>query len=100
MTKRNSTTEHPSSKPERPEGSPLYLHPSGRWCKKIRGRHYYFGRGSHEEALAEYERQKNDLHSGRRPQEQEPEGLTVYRLCHDFLRAKKEQRDNSELSAR
>src|SRR6516165_4035166 len=99
MTKRNSIQPPASSKPQRPEGSPLFWHASGRWCKKIRGRFCYFGRAGHDEALAEYERQKDDLHSGRKPEE-EPEGLTVRSLCYQFLGHKKSQRDNGELSAR
>jgi integrase len=77
----------------------LFWHASGRWAKKIHQRFVYFGRGTHDEALAEYERQKDDLHSGRAPQ-QAPEGLTVYLLCAKFLTAKKEQRDNGELAGR
>jgi len=84
-------------KPERPPGSPLFFHATGRWAKKIRGRFVYFGRGSHEQALVEYERQKNDLLCGRVPSD-EPEGLTVLSLCEKFLATKKHFRDNGELS--
>src|SRR5262249_1926561 len=78
MSNSNSTKPTDQSKPERPDGSPLFWHKTGRWCKKVRGRFVYFGRGTHDEALAEYERQMADLHSGRTQQE-EPEGLTVFR---------------------
>src|SRR5262245_14956371 len=85
------------AKPERPDGSPLFWHASGRWCKKIRGKQHYFGRGSHADALAEYDHQKGDLHSGRtsRP---EDDGLTVYLLCAKFLITKKGLRDSDDLS--
>ena len=73
QSKADLTPDDTRSKPERPEGSPLFWHPSGRWCKKIRGKQHYFGRGSHEDALAEYNKQKVDLHSRRVPRE-EPEG--------------------------
>jgi integrase len=86
-------------KPERPEGSPLFWHASGRWAKKIRGRFVYFGRGDHADALAEYERQAADLHAGRVPSE-EPEGLTVYQLSAKFLTDRKSARDGGELSPR
>jgi integrase len=99
MSKSNSTrtTIQSKSKPERPDGSPLFWHKTGRWCKKIRGRFVYFGRGSHDEALTEYERQKDDLHSGRIPRE-EDEVLTVHGLCYKFLETKKHLRDTGELS--
>lgn len=99
MSADNST--HPSNpnKPERPEGSPLFWHATGRWAKKILGKLHYFGRGSHDDALAEYERRKDDLHAGRVPHE-DADTLTVYRLCAKFLTAKKLQRDGGELSPR
>src|SRR5262245_34716829 len=98
MSKDDSTTQPKTAKPERPDGSPLFWHQTGRWAKKIRGKLHYFGRGSHGEALELYEQQKNDLHAGRLPRDEEPEGLTVHLLCARFLTAKKEQRDNGELS--
>lgn len=102
MTTRNSSRTSKQSKPtkpQRPEGSPLFWHASQRWCKKIRGRHVYFGRGSHDDALAEYKRQKDELHAGRVVRE-EPEGLTVAKLCGKFLDAKKDKRDSGGLSPR
>jgi integrase len=86
-------------KPERPSGSPLFWHASGRWVKKIRGKLHYFGRGPHADALAEYERVKNDLHAGRVPTDDQ-DAMTVHRLCAKFLTAKLAQRDNGELSPR
>lgn len=102
MSKDNSIKSDVQQKPERPEGSPLFWHPSGRWCKKIRGKQYYFGRGSHDDALVEYKRQKDDLHAGRRSRddEQQPEGLTVYTLVAKFLDAKRDQRNEGDLSTR
>src|SRR5262245_60827215 len=70
----HSSSVAPSVKPERAEGSPLFWHASGRWAKKIRGKQEYFGRGSHDEALAEYNRRGPDLHTGRRPRAEEPTG--------------------------
>lgn len=86
--------------PIRPAGSPIFWHASGRWAKKIRGHLHYFGRGSHDTALEEYNRVKDDLHAGRLRKDREPDGMTIYRLCTRFLTAKKDQRDNGELSAR
>jgi integrase len=92
-------TQPDTRKPERPEGSPLFWHATGRWAKKIRGKLHYFGRGSHDEALTLYNQQADDLHAGRVPSD-EPEGLTVYQLMAKFLTAKLGQRDNGELSPR
>lgn len=83
------------TKPQRPEGSPLFWHATGRWAKKIRGKLVYFT-GTHDEAIAAYEEQKEALHSGRAPRDQE--GLTVYMLCARFLEAKKSLREAGELS--
>src|SRR5262245_51215824 len=96
----HSSSPVPAVKPERPQGSPLFWHASGRWAKKIRGKLEYFGRGSHDEALAEYNRRGPDLHAGRRPRDEEPGAITVHSLCAKFLTAKMEQRDNGELSPR
>ncbi|HMF15927.1 MAG TPA: hypothetical protein VKE98_01915 [Gemmataceae bacterium] len=72
MSKNHSTSGE--SKPQRPDGSPLFWHQSGRWAKKIGGRMRYFGPRTkdiaeaeriHDEALAEYESVAADLHSGR-----------------------------------
>lgn len=99
MSKDHSTKSNVRSKPDRPAGSPLFWHASGRWAKKIKGRFHYFGRGTHDEALAEYNRAKDDLHAGRLPRE-EPDGLTVYGLCAKFLTVKLQRRDAGELAPR
>ena len=55
-----STKPRPKSKPAKPyEGYPLFAHASGRWCKKIRGRHVYFGSwGDPDGALEKYLNEK------------------------------------------
>jgi len=93
----HSSSSVPTVKPERPEGSPLFWHASGRWAEKIRGKLEYFARGTHDEALAEYNRRGPDLHAGKRPREDDPDALTVYTLYAKFLSAKLAQRDNGEL---
>lgn len=100
MSDAHSTSASLPAKPERPDGSPLFWHASGRWAKKIRGKFEYFGRGTHDGALEEYNRVKDDLHAGRRPRDQQSGGLTVYHLCARFLIAKQDQRDNGELTPR
>jgi integrase len=100
MSGPNSTSPTPSVKPERPQGSPLFWHATGRWAKKIRGRLHYFGRGAHADALAEYTRCGPDLHAGRLPRDEQSGELTVYQLCAKFMTAKRDQRDDGELSPR
>jgi len=79
------------------------MHQSGRWCKKVRGKHHYFGKVSQDPngqaALDRWLREKDDLLAGRDPRVQE-EGLTVRGLCNRFLTAKKHLLDTGELSPR
>lgn len=69
--------------------SPLWLHASGQWAVKRRGKTYYFGT-DHEKALAEYLRVKPDLEAGRpiRRAFKGAEGITVVEVCEIFLRSK------------
>jgi integrase len=89
--------------------------------KKINGRIHYFGKwgkvvdgvltriqedGCWQEALKEYEAQKEDLHAGRRPRGKrlapgsEDQGLTVADLCNRFLTAKLRKQTSGELGSR
>lgn len=99
MSKANSTNSPQSSKPERPDGSPLFWHASGRWAKKIKGRFVYFGRGSHAAALELYNQQRDELQSGRSSRD-DSSVLTVHGLFAKFLAAKLAKRDNKDLSPR
>ena len=58
-----------NGKPDKPSaGYPLWAHQSGYWCKKNRGKHYYFGKWSDPDAaLAEYEAVKDYLKRGESP---------------------------------
>jgi len=80
MPARHSTNCISQGKPDRPEGSLNFWYATGRRAKKIRGKLHDFGRGSHAEALAEYDQQKADLHAGRTPCE-DAEGLTRRSSC-------------------
>ena len=46
----------PRKAKRRGDNFPLFLRPDGRWSKKIKGRHRYFGRDK-AEALKRYERE-------------------------------------------
>jgi hypothetical protein len=63
------THSTPSPKTAKPYPDfPLALHPTGRWCKKIRGKLHYFGPiDKPQAALDSYLAQKDALHAGRRP---------------------------------
>lgn len=82
---------------------PLWPHPSGRWCKKVRGRAYYFGKVTDdpngEAALQRWLDVKDDLLAGRTPRPNS-DTLTVADLCNHFLTHKKGLMDSDELAPR
>jgi integrase len=110
MSRDNSTRQRPQSKPsstpaitpgEKPAKPrpdfPLFAHAKGYWAKKIRGQLVYFGRWEDPDgALAKYLAQKDELHTGRKPDVEKT--LTVYLLCAKFLTAKKDLVESGELS--
>lgn len=64
---------------------PLTLHPTGQYCKKIRGRLYYFG-NDRRKALARYLEQATYLHAGRPQPTPCPEAdITVATLANLYL---------------
>jgi integrase len=107
MSDEHSSTPPVSGKPGKPRKPakpypeyPLTAHPAGYWCKKIRGKIYYFGPWSDPDgALKKYLEQKDDLHAGRKPRE-DTEGLTVKQLANTLLDAKQTLVDTGELSPR
>jgi integrase len=104
MSDSHSTPPAASGKPEKPPKPypefPLTAHLAGYWCKKIRGRIHYFGPWADPDgALAKYLAEKDALHAGRKPRE-ENEGTTVKLLCNRFLNQKQALVDGGELSPR
>ena len=63
---------------------PLTLHPTGQYCKKIRGRIYYFGKDK-QEALRRYYEQASALHTGTSESALLPDKLTLESLCNLYL---------------
>lgn len=78
---------------------PLWLHPTGQYGKKIKGRYYYFGKDK-DAALAEYVRTRDDLLAGRKPRPKADDAASVADLCNKFLTSKRQRVDSGELSAR
>ncbi len=84
---------------------PLTPHPSGRWCKKVRGKLRYFGKivegdggTSSQAALELWIEQKDDLLAGRVPRPKGESGPTLRELVNQFLTTKKRLQDSGELS--
>ena len=97
-----STQKSRTSKPDKPyEGFPLTPHPTGRWCKKIRGRLHYFGPWNDTQgALERLNREWPYLSEGRNPPPAETgDGCTIRDLCNVFLTAKRNRLDGGELSS-
>src|SRR5580700_7294637 len=93
------------------EGFPLTPHPTGRWCKKIRGKVHYFGKAgganqteadaSASKALEAFNRDWPYLKDGRTPPPIDTgDGCTIRLLCNAFLASKRSQLESGELSAR
>lgn len=93
-----SRTTPRRKKPRKPD-FPLWLHATGQWCKKIRGRCYYFGKDK-DKALAEYLRVKDDLEAGRTPRAADPASITLMQLCNHFLTDQIAKRDAGEITPR
>ena len=63
---------------------PLTLHPTGQFCKKIKGKLYYFGNDK-KVALQRYLEQAAYLHSGKRAKPNFPNNLSLKTLCNLYL---------------
>jgi hypothetical protein len=106
MSADHPTTPEPSGKSTRPAKPypefPLFPHATGRWAKKIRGKLHYFGAWADPKAaLDKYNKEKDDLHAGRKPKEADTSaGVTLKELCNKFTRAKKALVDSGELTNR
>lgn len=73
-------------KPEKPRPDlPLFPHPNGQWCKKIRGKQYFFGVwADHASAEGEYDRVKGDLQVGRKPRPADDTRYSMADLANRF----------------
>lgn len=65
---------------------PLTPHPTGRWCKKIRGRLHYFGPlDDWQAALQKYLDEKDPIWAGRTPRSRQAPAATVADAANHFL---------------
>ena len=65
---------------------PLTRHPTGQYCKKIKGKMYYFG-SDKQEALQRYIDQAAYLHgSNHNSQKPVDDSITLKQLCDMFLK--------------
>ncbi len=93
------STDRSPTLPKKPyPGFPLYPHGSGYWAKKIRGKTHYFGHVDDGWQAAEdlYNRQREDLHAGRKPREND-DRLTIANLCDNYLAAGEVRVANGEI---
>ena len=75
----------PNGKKKRSSKFPLTLHPTGQYCKKIRGKLYYFG-ADKRRALERYRREATDPHSGRATHLRNADAeMTLRSLCNLYL---------------
>lgn len=86
----------PPYKPRR--SFPLTLHPTGQWCKRIRGKLYYFGTDKHA-AHDRYLQEAANLHAGRpRDNSVDAARLTVKNLANHYLAHQLERSKSGELT--
>ncbi len=103
----NSSRRRKNSKPHK--DFPLTHHKhSGRWCKKVRGKFFYFGKVADdpqgEKAIAVWIFQKDDILAGRKPRDPEtglaPGVVTTDEVVNRFLSHKNALVKSGELAPR
>ena len=75
-----------SNRKTRSDKFPLILHPTGQYCKKIRGKIYYFG-SDRRQALQNYLDQATFLHGYNSSLQKSADGnMTLKQLCDMYLK--------------
>ena len=78
-------TKPNSKRKTRSDKFPLTLHPTGQYCKKIKGKLYYFGCDK-QQAFQRYLKQATYLHAGETPSFQESGSNTYLKdICNLYL---------------
>jgi integrase len=90
---------------------PLTAHPSGRWCKKVRGKVHFFGKitlndngASAQAALERWLAEKDNLLAGRVPRSRQPsrqpgDGIELRELVNRFMTTKTNQLGKRDAAA-
>jgi integrase len=99
---KTSAASRRAARPGKPYKSfPLTPHRNGQFCKKIRGKIYYFGPTSDPSAALErYHEHCDGLHSGKLDHVPRSDALTISELANKFLEAAEQRRDAGSLAAR
>jgi integrase len=81
---------------------PLTPHPSGRWCKKVLGKVWFFGKlgDGWQDAQQRFDEDKKAIYSGRKPQRLQKGGLTLLDLCNRFMDFKRQHVNEERLTLR
>jgi integrase len=87
-------------KPEKPSPDyPLTAHKNGQWCKKVKGKIYFFGTWDDpDEALKCWLDDKDSLLAGRPRPSRTEQGKTLEAICEAFLAFQEERFDQEEIS--
>ena len=79
---------------------PLTFHPTGQYCKKIKGKMYYFG-SDKKQALERYLGQATYLHGGQNNlQKPTDDNMTLRQLCDMYLKYQYSKLQANDLTAR
>lgn len=85
-------------KPPKPYSDfPLTAHRNGQWCKKIKGRIYYFGTDA-DAALLKYLDTRESIQAGRPIENDNSDGCRLKDAVNSFLTAKQHRVHSGELS--
>lgn len=102
MTSGNIQKSSGSAKPVKPYPDfPLSAHSSGKWCKKVRGKIYYFGSWSDPVgALNEWLEHQDSIRAGAGKKRSDDDAYDIGWLVNAFLDSKEQQREQGDLSHR
>ena len=87
-----------SRRKTRSDKSPLTLHATGQYCKKIRGKLYYFG-GDKPKALERYLEQATYLHSGKMAKPASVNNVSIKTLCNLYLEHQESRSEIGEIKS-